>query len=56
MRSVVENSVSLNSGDAAILLALQKMLIDAIGRDAEIYVFDSQPGPPAVAMEVTAPN
>lgn len=43
MHVVVENTVCLNSGDAAILIALKRMVIEALGRDVEFYVFDSHP-------------
>ncbi|MGI6851378.1 polysaccharide pyruvyl transferase family protein [Mesorhizobium sp. 1B3] len=43
MHVVVENTVCLNTGDAAILLAIKKILEAAYGDDIKIYVFDSDP-------------
>lgn len=43
MHVVVENTVCLNTGDAAILIAIKEILDRALGREARIYVFDSNP-------------
>jgi colanic acid/amylovoran biosynthesis protein len=43
MLIAIENSVSLNGGDAAILLALIDQLRGAFGPDTRIVVFDSDP-------------
>lgn len=43
MHVVVENTVCLNTGDAAILLAIKKILDAVYGEDIKIYVFDSNP-------------
>lgn len=43
MHVVVENTVCLNTGDAAILLAIKKILESVYGEGLEIYVFDSNP-------------
>ena len=43
MHVVVENTVCLNTGDAAILIAIRKILEKALGKQTKIYVFDSNP-------------
>src|SRR3954447_7961224 len=43
MKVVVENTVCLNTGDAAILLAIRHILKSIAGDDVQFYVFDSQP-------------
>lgn len=43
MHVVVENTVCLNTGDAAILLAIKKILEAVYGEGIKIYVFDSNP-------------
>lgn len=43
MRIIVENTVCLNSGDAAILLAIRHILTRVYGPDTRFVVFDSQP-------------
>jgi colanic acid/amylovoran biosynthesis protein len=43
MKIVVENTVCLNTGDAAILLAIRHILKSILGEAAEFLVFDSQP-------------
>jgi len=43
MKVVVENTVCLNTGDAAILLAIRHILKTILGDSAEFLVFDSQP-------------
>ena len=43
MKIVVENTVCLNTGDAAILFGIQKVLETAFGQAISIQVFDSQP-------------
>lgn len=43
MKVVVENTVCLNTGDAAILLAIRHILKALLGDSAEFLVFDSQP-------------
>jgi colanic acid/amylovoran biosynthesis protein len=43
MHVVVENTVCLNTGDAAILIAIGKIVRQALGQDTRIYVFDSEP-------------
>jgi colanic acid/amylovoran biosynthesis protein len=40
---VVENTVCLNPGDAAILLSINKILNQVLGKGLKIYVFDSHP-------------
>jgi colanic acid/amylovoran biosynthesis protein len=43
MKVVVENTVCLNTGDAAILLAIRHILKSIAGGDVQFFVFDSQP-------------
>ncbi|MDQ0458001.1 polysaccharide pyruvyl transferase family protein [Rhizobium paknamense] len=43
MKVVVENTVCLNTGDAAILLAIRHILKTAFGENLHFYIFDSQP-------------
>ncbi|HWK65195.1 MAG TPA: polysaccharide pyruvyl transferase family protein [Rhizobiaceae bacterium] len=43
MHVVVENTVCLNTGDAAILLAIKKILEAVYGEGIRIYAFDSNP-------------
>ena len=43
MRVVIENTVCLNTGDAAILLAIRSILHKIYGPHTRIDVFDSQP-------------
>src|SRR5437868_6903557 len=43
MKIVVENTVCLNTGDAAILLAIRHILKAVAGRDLRFFIFDSQP-------------
>lgn len=43
MKVVVENTVCLNTGDAAIFLAIRHILKSAFAEDIEFYVFDTQP-------------
>ena len=43
MHVVVENTVCLNTGDAAILIAIKEILARALGKETTIYVFDSNP-------------
>ena len=43
MHVVVENTVCLNTGDAAILIAIKEILARALGGETKIYVFDSNP-------------
>jgi colanic acid/amylovoran biosynthesis protein len=43
MHVVVENTVCLNTGDAAILIAIRKIIHQALGAGTRIYVFDSDP-------------
>jgi colanic acid/amylovoran biosynthesis protein len=43
MHVVVENTVCLNTGDAAILLAIKKILEAVYGEGIKIYAFDSNP-------------
>jgi colanic acid/amylovoran biosynthesis protein len=43
MHVVVENTVCLNTGDAAILIAIRKIIHLALGAGTRIYVFDSDP-------------
>lgn len=43
MKIVVSNNVALNGGDAAILLAIIKLLRNSFGADTEIIAYDSQP-------------
>jgi colanic acid/amylovoran biosynthesis protein len=43
MKIVVENTVCLNTGDAAILLAIRHILNAVVGQPAHFFVFDSQP-------------
>src|SRR3954452_5013775 len=43
MKVVVENTVCLNTGDAAILLAIRHILKSIAGDDVQFFVFDSQP-------------
>lgn len=47
MHVVVENTVCLNTGDAAILLAIKKILEAVYGDGIQIHVFDSNPEPSA---------
>ncbi|MCA1404291.1 polysaccharide pyruvyl transferase family protein [Ensifer sp. IC3342] len=43
MKVVVENTVCLNTGDAAILFAIRHILRSILGENVEFLVFDSQP-------------
>lgn len=43
MKIVVENTVCLNTGDAAILLAIRHILKAVAGSDLQFFIFDSQP-------------
>ncbi|CAN7148609.1 polysaccharide pyruvyl transferase family protein [Phyllobacterium sp. LjRoot231] len=43
MKIIVENTVCLNTGDAAILLAIRHILRTIWGEDLRFQVFDSQP-------------
>ncbi|TGQ96535.1 hypothetical protein EN846_33590, partial [Mesorhizobium sp. M4B.F.Ca.ET.203.01.1.1] len=43
MKVVIENTVCLNTGDAAILLAIRHILRSIAGGDVRFLVFDSQP-------------
>jgi colanic acid/amylovoran biosynthesis protein len=43
MKVVVENTVCLNTGDAAIFLAIRHILKSAFADEIEFYVFDTQP-------------
>lgn len=43
MKVVVENTVCLNTGDAAILLAIRHILQSAFGEGLQFSVFDTQP-------------
>ncbi|HXV28916.1 MAG TPA: polysaccharide pyruvyl transferase family protein [Sinorhizobium sp.] len=43
MKVVVENTVCLNTGDAAILLAIRHIVKSIVGEAVEFLVFDSQP-------------
>jgi colanic acid/amylovoran biosynthesis protein len=43
MKVVITNAVALNGGDAAILLAMVKLLRNAFGEDTRFVIFDSQP-------------
>lgn len=43
MKVVVENTVCLNTGDAAILLAIRHILKTLLGEAVDFVVFDSQP-------------
>jgi colanic acid/amylovoran biosynthesis protein len=43
MKIIVENTVCLNTGDAAILLAIRHILRKVWGEDLRFQVFDSQP-------------
>ncbi|RCW87395.1 polysaccharide pyruvyl transferase family protein [Phyllobacterium bourgognense] len=43
MKIIVENTVCLNTGDAAILLAIRHILRNVWGEDLRFQVFDSQP-------------
>ncbi|THK39412.1 colanic acid biosynthesis glycosyl transferase [Ensifer sp. MPMI2T] len=43
MKVVVENTVCLNTGDAAILFAIRHILKSILGEKVEFLVFDSQP-------------
>ncbi len=43
MKIIVENTVCLNTGDAAILLAIRHILRNVWGEDLHFQVFDSQP-------------
>jgi colanic acid/amylovoran biosynthesis protein len=43
MHVVVENTVCLNTGDAAILIAIRKIVRQVLGEGTRIYVFDSEP-------------
>jgi len=47
MNIVLTNTCALNGGDAAILLALAKVLREAFGADCEFVAYDNQPGPAA---------
>src|SRR4051794_11653863 len=43
MNIIIENTVCLNTGDAAIMLAIRKVLREAYGDDLSLTVFDSDP-------------
>jgi len=43
MKIIVENTVCLNTGDAAILLAIRHILRTVVGDGLKLFVFDSQP-------------
>jgi colanic acid/amylovoran biosynthesis protein len=43
MNIVIENTVCLNTGDAAIMLAIRKVLQEAFGDGVSLTVFDSDP-------------
>ncbi|MDX8477179.1 polysaccharide pyruvyl transferase family protein [Mesorhizobium sp. VK24D] len=43
MKIIVENTVCLNTGDAAILLAIRHILRTVAGDGLKLFVFDSQP-------------
>jgi colanic acid/amylovoran biosynthesis protein len=43
MKIIVENTVCLNTGDAAILFGIRHVLRAALGEDLEFHVFDTQP-------------
>lgn len=43
MHVVIENTVALNTGDAAILVAIIDIVRETFGRDTRISVFDSEP-------------
>lgn len=43
MKVVIENTVCLNAGDAAILIAIMKILRRQFGQEISFDVFDSQP-------------
>ncbi len=43
MKFIIENTVCLNTGDAAILLAIRHILKHVFDEPLEIHVFDSQP-------------
>ncbi|TIT21921.1 MAG: colanic acid biosynthesis glycosyl transferase [Mesorhizobium sp.] len=43
MKIAVENTVCLNTGDAAILLAIRHVFKTIVREDIQFYVFDSQP-------------
>ncbi|RCS22210.1 colanic acid biosynthesis glycosyl transferase [Phyllobacterium salinisoli] len=43
MKIIIENTVCLNTGDAAILLAIRHILKSTWGEDLRFMVFDSQP-------------
>lgn len=43
MKVIIENTVCLNTGDAAILMAIRHILRTAFGNDLKFIVFDSQP-------------
>ncbi|MGT2465469.1 hypothetical protein ACVOMV_09715 [Mesorhizobium atlanticum] len=43
MKVVIENTVCLNTGDAAISLAIRHILRSVVGGDVRFLVFDSQP-------------
>ncbi|QPB24666.1 polysaccharide pyruvyl transferase family protein [Rhizobium sp. 007] len=43
MKVIIENTVCLNTGDAAILMAIRHILRSAFGHDLKFLVFDSQP-------------
>ncbi|MGO7041047.1 polysaccharide pyruvyl transferase family protein [Rhizobium acaciae] len=43
MKIAIENTVALNAGDAAILIAIIKILRLTFGEDAKFYVFDRDP-------------
>src|SRR4051812_35476863 len=43
MKIAVENTVCLNTGDAAILLAIRHVLKTVAQGNVEFFVFDSQP-------------
>lgn len=43
MKAVISNTVALNGGDAAILLALRQVLREQLGDHLDLTVFDSKP-------------
>ncbi len=43
MHVVIENTVCLNAGDAAILIAIMKIIRETFGDDVQFSVFDSDP-------------
>ncbi|MBB3351024.1 colanic acid/amylovoran biosynthesis protein [Rhizobium sp. BK049] len=43
MKVIVENTVCLNAGDAAILIAIMRIIGRTLGKDVEFHVFDKNP-------------